>query len=712
MTTIASATPGASRVPKADVTGKLLAGWFTAAVLLTDLGLGAGVAGDLVYGSGANTLARLGIGTAGRLLVAGASAPAWSDSGLSYASSVLTVAGSVPGTPSAGQVAIGGGVVKAGTAVYGADGSAAAPGVRTTTYAHGFYSSSATAIGLAVAGTAASTVAIPSANTGILTVMPSGVSATVEFATSSYKIEGGSNFGDLRLSAPRIRLYEDTTLSLTLDGGVLTAAVPIIFPNGNAAAPGIRTTTYAHGLHSASATLLGVSVAGARAAVFGAPNGTIGGQIWLEASTTEPGCVFLNSGNTASMILAPGAATTAGGQVRLYGSAHASKASYVEFTRGATVSAYFDGSGNLACNGTLSATSLTATGLTATYIPYATTGGLLTNDSGFSRISFSGGLYTNFTTTATGTGTGYSAVFTMSSNPSGDNNGTIHGAYFDSKSTAANASNYTSTTWGIVGFVAAAQHYGSGTAASVIGAGFGPVARPGCGVVAFMAGYKTLLQNLHTTQAVTEGNGAYIAPPSSAGGGYGTYKGINIAGTSQGTTNCIGLDIGAMTGTGPFAIRTAAGIVSIGDTTDATSLAAASMLLAGGLATAADKSILAGGKILSLGATHGIGYGTGAGGTVTQGTSRTTGVTLNKVTGRIALFTAAGSATPTTFTVTCSACAETDTVVVTDWSGAANTYIWKAKAANGSFDVTFWTTGGTASDAPGIHFNIIKGAIS
>lgn len=73
--------------------------------------------GALLYGQGTSQLATLTLGTAGRVLVAGASAPAWSDAGLSYTSGVLAIAGSAPVTPSAGQVLIGGGAIKAGGAV-------------------------------------------------------------------------------------------------------------------------------------------------------------------------------------------------------------------------------------------------------------------------------------------------------------------------------------------------------------------------------------------------------------------------------------------------------------------------------------------------------------------------------------------------------------------------------------------------------------------
>lgn len=107
--------------------------------------------------------------------------------------------------------------------------------------------------------------------------------------------------------------------------------------------------------------------------------------------------------------------------------------------------------------------------------------------------------------------------------------------------------------------------------------------------------------------------------------------------------------------------------------------------------------------------TGGLGYGTGAGGTVTQLTSRTTGVTLNRPTGSITMFSAAGSTTAATFTVTNSAVAATDTISLNQRSGT-NLYVLLVTAvAAGSFNVTFYTTGGTATDAPVINFAVIKG---
>jgi hypothetical protein len=108
--------------------------------------------------------------------------------------------------------------------------------------------------------------------------------------------------------------------------------------------------------------------------------------------------------------------------------------------------------------------------------------------------------------------------------------------------------------------------------------------------------------------------------------------------------------------------------------------------------------------------TNTIGYDTGSGGTVTQLTSRTTGVTLNKLSGAITLFTAAGSATAATFTVTNSTVTAADTIIVNQKSGT-NLYVTAVTAvAAGSFNITFYTTGGTSSDAPVFNFNVIHGA--
>ena len=111
-------------------------------------------------------------------------------------------------------------------------------------------------------------------------------------------------------------------------------------------------------------------------------------------------------------------------------------------------------------------------------------------------------------------------------------------------------------------------------------------------------------------------------------------------------------------------------------------------------------------------ATSSLGYAAGSGGSGTQLTSRATGVTLSKITGAITLFAAAGSATAATFTVTNTLVAATDTIVLSVKSSTNVYLVYVTAVAAGSFNITFFTTGGTGSDSPVINFTVIKGAAS
>lgn len=122
--------------------------------------------------------------------------------------------------------------------------------------------------------------------------------------------------------------------------------------------------------------------------------------------------------------------------------------------------------------------------------------------------------------------------------------------------------------------------------------------------------------------------------------------------------------------------------------------------------------INAAGAVLAYNPTGGLGYATGAGGAVTQATSRTTGVTLNKVTGAITLVSAAGSATFASFTVTNSAVAATDTILVNQKSGTDLYEIHVTAVGAGSFRITSRTTGGTTTEQPVFNFAVIKAVAS
>ena len=131
------------------------------------------------------------------------------------------------------------------------------------------------------------------------------------------------------------------------------------------------------------------------------------------------------------------------------------------------------------------------------------------------------------------------------------------------------------------------------------------------------------------------------------------------------------------------------------------------MALSSGWATVSDSR-----DLISNSASQGVGFGTGAGGAITQGTSRTTGVTLDTMAGAITLFSAAGSATPTSFTVTNSRVAATDTIILSQKSGTDKYILAVTAVAAGSFQITFYTTGGTTTEQPVFNFVVIKGATS
>lgn len=74
-------------------------------------------------------------------------------------------------------------------------------------------------------------------------------------------------------------------------------------------------------------------------------------------SAAEYGGVLCSATNSY-VILCGGTGAANSGQIRAYGSTHATKGDYVEFLRANTVSAYFDGSGILTLNNTTDASAI------------------------------------------------------------------------------------------------------------------------------------------------------------------------------------------------------------------------------------------------------------------------------------------------------------------------------------------------------------------
>ena len=113
-------------------------------------------------------------------------------------------------------------------------------------------------------------------------------------------------------------------------------------------------------------------------------------------------------------------------------------------------------------------------------------------------------------------------------------------------------------------------------------------------------------------------------------------------------------------------------------------------------------------------ATEEIGYAAGAQGTVTQGTSKSTGVTLNKSAGRITMNGALLAAnTAVSFTLTNSLISSNDAIIVNVSGGgtaaAYTTYI--SSMTDGSAVVTLRNlTSGDLSEAVILNYAIIHGA--
>ncbi len=228
---------------------------------------------------------------------------------------------------------------------------------------------------------------------------------------------------------------------------------------------------------------------------------------------------------------------------------------------------------------------------------------------------------------------------------------------------------------------------GTNSPLTIDAAGSGTITLNGTGTGNIITG-ATLAPAANQNITATSGTGAFDF--SAASGVFKTSTGINTIGgatvfaANKGVTVTGGTSAFDFSGgTGIF--KTSTGAVTLGGAVTATS------------------------SVLSTSASGGIGYATGAGGAVTQITSRTTGVTLSKITGAITLVSAAGSATPATFTVTNTAVAATDTIIVNQKSGTDLYEIFVTAVGAGSFNITSFTTGGTTTEQPVFNFAVIKG---
>lgn len=127
-------------------------------------------------------------------------------------------------------------------------------------------------------------------------------------------------------------------------------------------------------------------------------------------------------------------------------------------------------------------------------------------------------------------------------------------------------------------------------------------------------------------------------------------------------------------------------------------------------------SLGAGEVMASNMSSSGIGYATGAGGTVAQGTNKSTTVILSKACGAITMNAAAlGDATNVSFTVTNTLVAATDGVNV--WHSSGGTLgVYQVQAhsfAAGSYKIMVRNvSGGSLSEAIVLTVSLVKGVVA
>ena len=160
--------------------------------------------------------------------------------------------------------------------------------------------------------------------------------------------------------------------------------------------------------------------------------------------------------------------------------------------------------------------------------------------------------------------------------------------------------------------------------------------------------------------------------------------------------------------TSPTFVTPALGTVASGNISACTSTGQVLTTPSIGAATGTSLSTT-GNQVISSTGKHG--YATGAGGTVTQATSKATGVTLSKSTGQITLNAAAlASDTTVSFTLTNTVIEAGDILIMNHISaGTAGSYLLNAQSAAGTASINVRNiTGGSLSEAIVIAFAVIQ----
>jgi hypothetical protein len=245
-------------------------------------------------------------------------------------------------------------------------------------------------------------------------------------------------------------------------------------------------------------------------------------------------------------------------------------------------------------------------------------------------------------------------------------------------------------------------------------------------------GTATAAKLIPTGSSAT-GNGLYLPAANALGlstnGTNAVYidssQNVGIGTSSPGTKlQAVGIIKSGATGTnGEFNLARTSDGLSVGKITltESTSILDYNNLLGAGLHTftinAVERVRINSNGELLLTTAAGLGYGTGSGGTVTQATSKSTTVTLNKPTGQITMNNAAMLTNAIVqFQFTNSLLTTTDVLQITQQSGnggSGNYNVWVYGQNSGNAFIAVKNISAfTLSEALVLNFAIIKGATS
>jgi len=219
---------------------------------------------------------------------------------------------------------------------------------------------------------------------------------------------------------------------------------------------------------------------------------------------------------------------------------------------------------------------------------------------------------------------------------------------------------------------------------------------------------------LNTTIVLASGIQSWLANPSSANLRAAmtdeTGTGLLVFATSPTLTTPIITNPTVSTGTftSPALVTPALGTVASGNISACTSTSMVLTTPVIGVATGTSLSTT-GNQVISSTGKHG--YAIGSGGTVTQASSKATGVTLSKSTGQITLDGAALAASTTvSFTLTNTVIEAGDILIMNHISGGtAGSYLLNAQSAAGSASINVRNISlGSLSEAIVIAFAVIK----